>query len=88
VQGTGRLIHRDAAGAGHIRMIVGCGRVVVPRQFRGPAVGSSAGPWFRGMREGNLPLTEHARNAIAGERADREVSTGQRPLSGCMDGRL
>jgi hypothetical protein len=31
----GRRIYLDAARADHIRMILGCGRIVVPRQFRG-----------------------------------------------------
>jgi hypothetical protein len=64
----------DAARADHIRMILGCGRTVVPRQV----AAVRADRVHRRSSEGIWTLTEPGRNAIAGEQAAGEVSAGQR----------
>ena len=81
---TARRINLDAARADHIRMILGCGRIVVPLQV----AAVRADRVHRRSSEGIWIFTEPGRNDIAGERAAGEVSAGQRPESVCMDGCL
>ena len=77
-------IYLDATQPDYIRMILGCGRTVVPCQFRGTLLLYV----HRRSSEGVWTLTEPGRNAIAGEQAAGEVPAGQRPQSVCMDGCL
>ena len=81
-------IYLDAARADHIRMILGCGRIVVPCQFRGTLQPCAPIEPIAAVQRSCGTLPEPGRNAIAGEQAAGGVSAGQRPQSVCMDGCL
>ena len=85
--GVGR-IYLDAARADHIRMILGCGRIVVPCQFRGTLQLCAPIERIAAAQRSCGILPEPGRNAIAGEQAAGEVPAGQRLQSVCMDGCL
>lgn len=84
-------IYLDGTRADHIRIIFGCGRIVVPCRFRGTLRPSGRVECIVAVQTAcgeAISLTEPARNAIAGKRAAGEAPAGQRPQSVCMDGCL
>ena len=81
-------IYLDATQADYIRMILGCGRTVVPCQFRGTLRLCVRIGCIAAVQRAYGFFTEPGRNAIAGEQAAGEVSAGQRPQSVRMDGCL
>ena len=76
----------DATQADYIGMILGCGRTVVPCQFRGTLWPPVRIECIAAVQRPCVTLTEPGRNAIAGQQAAGEVSAGQRLRSVCMDG--
>jgi hypothetical protein len=81
-------IYLDAALVDHIRMILGCGRIVVPCQFRGTLQLCAQIERIAAAQRSCGTLSEPGRNTIAGEQAAGEVSAGQQLRSVCMDGCL
>jgi len=86
---TTSRIYLGATRADQIRIILGCGRIAVPCQFRGTSAAVRADRFYRRssgyMRGGGISLTEPARNAIAGGRAARGTPAGQWPQCVLMD---
>ena len=79
-------IYLDATQADCIRMILGCGRTVVPCQFRGTLRPCGRIECIAAVQRAHGTLTEPGRNAIAGEQAAGEVPAGQRTQRVRMDG--